>query len=199
MMITLGEAVRGLYGAWRLIHFDRSASQFFDGSVRQFWMSFWAAAICLPGEIILRLLFVTAETGAASEGAEPGLVALTLVFVIAYVVQWVGFALLMVYVTDMLNRFENYLAYMAAHNWSAVVQVAIVLPAAAVFVGMGIGQSGWGGAIFFAAVLATWVYLGFIARTMLGISKTAAAFVVITEIALALGLSSVSEALLGRV
>lgn len=199
MMITLGEAVRGLYGAWRLIHFDRSAGQFFDGGVRQFWMSFWAAAICLPGEIILRLLFVSADTGTASEGAEPGLVALTAVFVIAYVVQWAGFALLMVYVTDMLNRFENYLAYMTAHNWSSVVQVAIVLPAAAILVGMGIGESGWGGAIFFAAVLATWVYLGFIARTMLGISKTAAAFVVITEIALALGLSSVSEALLGRV
>src|SRR5690606_11964754 len=126
-MITLAEAVRGVYGAWRLVRFDRDAVRLFDGSVDAFWKSFWAAAFVFPGEVILRLLFATADTAEGAEAASPGTTALMTVFIIAYVIHWAGFALAMVYVSDMLDRFEKYLAYMTAHNWSSVVQIAIVL------------------------------------------------------------------------
>lgn len=198
-MITLPEAIRGIYGAWRLIHFDRGGAAYFDGGLEGFWKSFWAAALVFPGEIILRLLFVGAGTEGGEATAETGLTGLMTVFVIAYAIQWVGFALAMVYISDMLGRFENYLAYIAAHNWSSVIQIAIVLPAAALFAASGIGEPGWAAAIFFAAVIATWVYLGFIARAVLDITWAAAAFVVLTEIMLALVLSWFSESMLGRI
>ena len=54
-MISGREVAIGIYGAWRLLHFDRAAVQYFDSTIDSFWKSFYAALVVLPAVIVLRI------------------------------------------------------------------------------------------------------------------------------------------------
>lgn len=192
-MISAQELAGGILGAWRLAHFDRSGARYFDATLDGFWKSFTAALIVFPAEAVLRALFlVSSETETLAAGA----LRIGAVFVIAYVIQWVLFPLLMIRIADFLGRPQNYIGFIVAHNWAAVIQMAIILPAGTLFAMTGIGTPGWGAAVFFAAILATWVYGWYVAKAMLDIPGMAAAFVLLTEIFIGIGLAWVSDALL---
>lgn len=188
--MTLLEAVQGLFGAWRLLHFDRTGVQHFRATREGFVNSFWAAAIVLPGDAIATLLFASANPD-TFVGSSAGRV--IIVYLLVYTIQWVLFPLAMAGFCDAILRRERFVVFVVAHNWSSVVRMAIVLPAVAIFAADGIGTGGWGAAIFFAVLLATWVYTWFVAKSALDISSRAAIVVVGLEIGIALLLSWVTN------
>lgn len=124
--MSWAEVHAGIYGAWRLARRDPAGMAWINDSPAGFWRSFWAAALVLPGVAALEIL-------SGSLGADPGLRALA-VKLIAYAIDWTAFPLLMVVVADSLGRFGRYWRYLAVYNWSAVVQVGLLLPAVAVAV-----------------------------------------------------------------
>lgn len=192
-MITATELATGILGAWRLAHIDRTGAQYFDASLDGFWKSFTAALIVFPGEAILRALFiVSGEPAALAAGA----FRIAAVFTIAYIIQWVLFPLLMIPICEFLGRPRQYLGYIVAQNWATVIQLAVILPAGTLFALTGIGEPGWGAAVFFAAIVATWVYGWYIARVMLDVNGVQAAFVLVTQLGIGIALASVSNWLL---
>ena len=169
-MVNGAEFMRAVYGAWRLALLDRKGLNCFDSTVEAYWKSFNAAVIVAPAYallLIIRLYEVDARAG---------LPAIIAVETLAYIIGWVAFPLIMIYVCDRIGRFDRYLRYIAAHNWSNVIQVALFL---AVTV---ISKVFLGGAyavlLGFAATAAILFYQWFIARTALDIPGLGAAAIV---------------------
>lgn len=192
-MINARDVVTGLFVAWRLFLFDRTAIRVADSTIEGFWKSFYAAVIALPAVFILRVLFVDASPDLASHS---GTGRIAMVFALDYVYQWVLFPLFMVYLAEGMGRSRQYVTFIVARNWSQVIQVAIVLPAAVILIAEGSDDPGIGWMVLIGAHLVTWVYGWFIARTALDISGMAAALVVFAELAISFSISLVSELLI---
>ncbi len=192
-MIGARDVVMGLYASWRLFLFDRTAIQYIDSTVDGFWKSFYAAVIALPGAFILRILFVQYNPELL---ADTGMGRVTMVFTLDYVYQWLSFPLLMVYLAEAMGRERQYISFIVARNWSQVIQVAIVLPAAVIFIAGGADGPALGPILLFAAHIVTWIYAWFIARTVLDITGLAAALIVLAELAISFVISFVSELLI---
>lgn len=195
-MISGRELAIGIYGAWRLLHFDRAAIQYFDSTLDGFWKSFYAALVALPAVFVLRALFLANNPEIA---ATAGMSRVVMVFAIDYAYQWLLFPLVMFYLAEGIGRSRQYVAFIVARNWSQVIQFAIILPAALLVVMGGANEAGWGWVILIAAHMATWVYGWFIARTALDISGLAAALIVFTELAISIVISIFSELLVGSI
>lgn len=193
-MISARDVVTGLYAAWRLLLFDRTAIQYIDSTVDGFWKSFYAAAIALPGAFILRVLFVQNNPELL---ADTGMDRVTMVFALDYAFQWLLFPLIMVYLAEAMGRDRQYVSFIVARNWSQVIQVVIILPAAVIFIVGGADGSAVGPVLLFAAHIVTWIYAWFIARTVLDITGLAAALIVLAELAISIIIAFVSEILIG--
>lgn len=194
--MTLLEAAQGLFGAWRLLHLDRTGLQYFRATREGFWNSFWAAVIVLPADAISSALFVSANPGNVADAGPLRVVA---IFLVIYVLQWIVFPLVIAGYTDAIQRSERFVLFIIAHNWANVVRAAILLPAVAIFAADGIGNPGWGAAVFFVSLAAMWIYTGFVARAALDTSVAGANAVVVIEIVIAVLLSSVMDWMTGRV
>ena len=171
-MIAARDIAFGLFGAWRLAHFDSSGMQYVDDTVEGFWKSFFAAVIALPGYGALRAIAMVSNPEALPTASWPRTVA---VFAIAYVIAWTSFPVVMTVVAEILDRRDQFIRLIVAYNWSAVIQVAVLLPVAVLV------AAGGGGAsvlLYFAVMAAIMVYLWFIVRTALDVpGPTAAALV----------------------
>jgi len=88
-----------------------------DGAAR----SFWAAAICLPAFLCLRLLDWV-------DGGPPLRVGHALAAdLLGYVIGWVAFALLSRELARMLGRAESWPRFIAAWNWCNVAQYGLLV------------------------------------------------------------------------
>ena len=112
--------------------------------------SFWAAAICLPAFLAMRLLAWTEESG---PGADPAFS--MLVELIGYACAWAGFALASLPLARTMGREADWPHFIAAWNWATVVQfvvlVALAMPVALGlpdFVGHGLGLAALGYAVW---------------------------------------------------
>ncbi len=176
------EAAHGVFGAWRLLHFDRSGLGHFRATPEGFWNSFWVALIALPTEAIMSLLVLAALPETAPEAS---LGRVTLVFVFIFAVRWLTYLAVMAEISEAILRREHFVTYAIAYNWSQVIRIVILLPAVAIFAVDGAGGSGWGFAIFYAAQMGLWVYSWVIARIALDAPRGAAFLTVVIEIAIA--------------
>jgi hypothetical protein len=188
-MITPGEIGRSIFGAWILARFNASGLNFFDDTVDGFWRSFWAAAIVLPAYAIL----LTLRSSVVTIGVGAG----TAFFVhsVSYVIGWIAFPFVMFYVAQMFNRDPWYCRYIAAYNWSVVLQTMLMLIVGLIAVS-GIFPpvvGGWATAIALIFVL---VYKGFIAHVALQATWAGAAGIVFMDFCLSLVLEGWSEKLL---
>jgi hypothetical protein len=188
-MITPGEIGRSIFGAWILARLNPSGLNFFDDTVDGFWRSFWAAAIVLPAYAFLLTL--------RNSGVTIGVGAGTAFFVnsIAYVIDWMAFPFLMFYVAQMFNRDPWYCRYIAAYNWSVVLQMMLMLIVGLIAVS-GIFPpvvGGWATAIALIFIL---VYKGFIAHVALQATWAGAAGIVFIDFCLSLVLEGWSAKLL---
>lgn len=176
------ESAHGVFGAWRLLHFDRSGLSHFRSSPEGFWNSFWVALIALPAEALMSLLVLAALPETAPE-ASLGRVALVFVFIFA--VRWLAYLAVIAEISEVILRREYFVRYAVAYNWSQIIRIVILLPAVAIFAVDGADGSGWGLAIFYAAQVGLWVYSWAIARIALDAPRAAAFLAVVVEIAIA--------------
>jgi hypothetical protein len=189
-MISTGEVVRSIYGAWRLACRDPLGLQLLDTSEAGFWRSFYAALIALPPYAIMTA-FRLARDVPASEPAR-----LFAIESIAYVIGWTIFPLAAFYLTRMLGRAQHYTAYVVAYNWASVLQMALYLPVTMLSVG-GVVSTGIGALLGLIAMGAIVSYQYYIARTVLDIEPMPAVGLVVTDLMLGLMLNGTVEYLEG--
>jgi hypothetical protein len=170
-MIAAGEIIGGVYGAWRLARRDPAGLIWFDATPSGFWHSFWGPALVLPGFLVLQTL-----DGAFAES----LLAPLAVQLIAYVIGCVSFPLAVAHVAEGLNRNHTYIRYIVAYNWSAVIQMAVLLPVAILahlFPQMAM--------LNLALTLGLLVYQAYVAHVALEVPPTAAALLVLLDLLIA--------------
>ena len=187
-MVTGAEFARAVYGAWRLALLDRTGLDHFDSTIEAYWKSFNAAVIVAPAYALLLVLRLSGVD------ARAGPVTIVAVETLAYIVGWVAFPLLMVYVCDRIGRFDRYLHYIVAHNWSNVIQVALFL--VVTVIAQGFLGGGYAVLLGLAATAAILLYQWFIARTALDVSGGAAAAIVGLDLVISVVINLVSNRLL---
>jgi hypothetical protein len=171
------EVAQALYGAWRFARLDRHALQYFDLSHRGVWRSFWAAAICYPGFFVLLLLRLDDDTVAQS-----GLIRITIIETIGYVIAWSGFTLLVLGFCRWIGREDRGFDFIVAYNWSSVLQTLLFV-IVSTFADLALSQK-LGIDLIFAANIAVLGYEWFIALVAIGAGGWIAAAVVFMDVAI---------------
>jgi hypothetical protein len=125
----------GLRGAFRLGRGDASGLGLIEATPEGALRSFWAAAICLPAFLALRLL------SWSTAGEPTGGVARPLAAeLIGYAAAWAGFALASRPVAEVFGRRNRWPQFLAAWNYANVVQYLVLL---ALTVPAALGLPGW--------------------------------------------------------
>ncbi|MGE5506110.1 MAG: hypothetical protein ACM31L_16940 [Actinomycetota bacterium] len=169
-MTATSHIAAGVYGAWRLARRDPSGLAWIDGSVQGFWTSFWAAALVAPGFFALQALAGSFDDGLARP---------LLVQLIGYVIGWTAFPLAMAHISEGLGKWGNYTRYIAAYNWSAVVQMGAFLPVAVLahlFPGSGTAM------LDMSVTVVLLVYQAYVAHVALGVGPGTAAGIVVLDV-----------------
>ncbi|RDD61102.1 hypothetical protein [Ferruginivarius sediminum] len=168
MLPSLSEVAYAIYGAWRLLQFDRRGHDFFEISERAFWQSFFAGVIVLPGYAILVLLHLNrAEVGADA-------LSVAIIHLLAYTMNWTAFPLAAYYLALGMDKESRWLGFVVALNWSKVIQLLIYLP----LIGLaasGIAGPGASGLLSFGAMILVLVYQWYVTRTAFDITGMQAA------------------------
>jgi hypothetical protein len=188
-MLTLREVSYGLYGAWRLARLDGNAMKWFDRSVGGVLRSFWAAAICYPGFVLLLAMRADPEQ---IEGH--GLVRIILVESIGYVIIWTAYPLMALPFCRWLANEERAFGFVIAYNWAQVLQMAVLLPIAGLSA-LNIASAEAGVYAEVLTYLALLVYEWFIARIALGAGGLPATALVLLDVLLGAMLGQVTQAL----
>ena len=167
--------LRSVYGAWRVAVLDESALGWFDLTIAGFWRSFAAAIVAAPLYFLIILVPASDEVSATAGGT--GVTA----NIVIYLVSWVGFPVVMLFVTRLMSLDRNYASFIIVHNWSQVVVMIALLPVSlAAMTGVVADATvSLAGLVVSIAVL---FYMWCIARTALGAATGTAIAVVILDI-----------------
>jgi hypothetical protein len=187
-MITARELSLGLFGAWRLANLDRRGMEFFDKTVEGFWRSFWAAALTAPPYALLVLL----QLNQRQLDWDP--LRVLLIEIIGYTIAWTAFPLAAFYLLAALGKQQRFVAYIVAYNWANVIQMAVMLPVAALEAADGL-PGPITGIVFIAAFAAVIYYQYFIARVALEVDAPIAIGLVFTDLMLGVLRQSIVHAL----
>ena len=114
---------------------------------------------------------------------------------IAYVIGWVIFPLVMATVSRMIDRERHYIRYIVAYNWASVWQNLLYLPVAVLSVA-GVLTGGAGGILAIAALIVVLVYAWFVARTALDLPGIHAVPLVGLDITLGLMLNGFADSMI---
>jgi len=124
-----------LLAAWKLFLRDPAALSAFDGSAAGARQSFRAALVALP--IYWLLIHIGPDAIASRRGPLETL----FVHAVFYALIWAVWPTVMLRLSRMVDRRERYCLYLAAYNWSMVVQAALWLVAAGVVLTFGLSGS----------------------------------------------------------
>jgi hypothetical protein len=187
--ISLREAAEGLYGATRLAKGDASGIQFFGDTPEAFWKSFWAAAIAAPMHA-LSLAINLADIQFAS-----GTLRVLLIEAIAYAVLWTAFPLAMYYVVQAIDREERYIRFICATNWGFVLQASFGLFMRAL-IASDMFPEAIAVALSIVTLVALLLYVWFIARVGLDLSRAGAVGIVALDVTISLIINHIVHAML---
>ena len=188
-MPSLREVLACLYGSWRLALFDPSGLACFPTGVAAAARSFWAAALLAPAYALL----VTMRLG--DDAGQISLAQLLVVEVIAYVISWTAYPLLMDDMSRILDCSGRYPIFLPVYNWSAVLQMAVYLPAVA------LGESGllspeMSETVGVMSTVVVMVYQWFVTRVALEVSNFTATGLVILDLVLSMFISGLADGML---
>jgi hypothetical protein len=186
---TTRELSYALYGAYLLARRNPTGLMFFDGSAAGCRRSFVAGALIYPAYLILLGLYVPEATWAGA-----GVFRVLAVQTIGYVTIWAALPLGFLVLCRIIDREQNFLAYVTAYNWSQVLQVAVLLAAS------GLGASGllpgaFGALVAEVCVLLLYVYSWYIARVALHIGGLPALAFVLLDVVLSKAVIRIADAL----
>jgi hypothetical protein len=179
----------GLRGAFMLARGRPEGLMLIEDTPAGALRSFWAAAICLPAFLALRL-----HAWSTTGGPAGPLGTVLVVELIGYVVAWVGFALASRPLAEVAGRQAEWPHFIAAWNWANAVQylvlIGLTVPGRLLPdpIGSGLGLAALGYALWLE-----W----FIARVALGISGSRAVGFVALDLAIGLMVNVVVARLSG--
>lgn len=191
-MISAAEAIRSLYGAYRLARLDSAGLNYLDRSQLGAIRSFWAGPVVMAGYVLLRLLRVE-DLRALMPVAET----FAVVEVLAFVISWIGYLVLMNLTVQAANREHRYLDFVTAYNWAMVVQIAVLLPVLLI-VETGLIPEMLGDMVAVAATLTLLFYQWFVTRVALAVSAAVAAGMVGLDMLVGLLVSGMADAIIAR-
>ena len=174
-----------LQGLGRLSQFDDRGFEAFDANRRGFWRSFAAALFCLP-------VWFWAQYQQVSTLDAARVPHVLMTQVIAYVVAWLAYPLLMVRVADFFAVWPNYYRYMVAYNWFRIVLQFIWLPLLVIKL-----EPAHQTAMYMIAVLVEMIYDWFLARRGLKVAGTTAAALALIDFLLGLLIDQIAYASAG--
>ncbi len=188
-MVSAQEVVSSLYGAYRLARFDADGLKYFNDSIDGFWRSFFAAVLVLPFYLVLLMVrhAVALEHVAAARFYS--------VELIAYVIAWVAFPLIMTVFARHLDRDRFYVRFIVAYNWAAVLQNAVYLPVT-ILATAGVLPNAVANAVGLAVLGLIVVYVWFIARTALELEPGKSASVVGLDFLLSILVNAFADGML---
>lgn len=129
--ITVEEATRGIFVAWRMLLRDERAAGLIDDSYQGVVKSFWSAVFALPAfGLILYLQMEIPSDQLANFGvlvANAGLANALGASLIAYTVTWLAWPIVMDRAAPALGCDQNYFRYIVAYNWMSAVWWLIML------------------------------------------------------------------------
>jgi hypothetical protein len=170
-MISSRDVLTALYGAFRLARFDPSGLDFFEQTETGFWRSFFAAVLVAPFYLILTSVRYSGLTETVP------FVRFLAIEMIAYVIAWAAFPLLMASLTRSLDREAHYIRYIVAYNWAAVWQNALYMPVALLSVSAVLSAANVNVLGLLALGLIV-IYVWFVTKTALEVSGGMAAGIV---------------------
>jgi hypothetical protein len=177
-----------LQGVRRLSRFDQVGFLFFDASRRGFWRSFGAALVCLP----VWALAEYQQTASLSGDAALRFLAIQ---VIAYLVSWLAYPLLVLQIADWFGVWPNYYRYMVAYNWFQPMLQLLWLPLLLLEFLPGTHLGAILGLFWIALQLVQGAYGWFLARYGLGVSTSTALALAVLDMALALLIDQIAARL----
>lgn len=122
-MMTPREVAQALYGLSRVLRMDPAAPGYFGATPSAFWNSFWVAVWVMP------IYALQSAITYLREPVEGGPLFFGLVELFSYVTGWVLFPLVMVRVSDWLDRWPRYFHYLTMYNWLSLPFAIAFLPA----------------------------------------------------------------------
>lgn len=172
-MVPMEEAVRSVFGAWRLARLDSRGITLFNDTREGAINSFWAALFLAPFYAIL-IAFKWA-------GEDVAVGPLLVVESLAYVIAWTAFPVLMIPVAKAMKREDRYFGFLAAYNWTQVMQMlAVVVPVLLIssrMLPMEIGSM-----LLFIAHLLVLIYEGWVIKLALSVGGLEAAGLVLLDL-----------------
>lgn len=128
-MTVARDALYGLYGATRLARFDSAGIGYFDGTVDSAWRSFWANLFTLPAYWLWLLL------QPSTIADQVGLLSFLTVEGLAFAIKLLAYLLVVHQVMEMMGSPERVPGFIAAYNWSSVLQMGVFLLTTTLIVG----------------------------------------------------------------
>ena len=187
MIPSSAELTSAIRGALLLARFDAQGFNAFDRTLEGFWKSFFAAVLTGPLQLLLSFEVASASGGQARLGDD------WLLGLLAFIVHWLAFPVVMLSVVDWLDRRQRYFAFMVAFNWSNLPQVVLLLlvysPAVAGLMPPQAAQLL--GSVVFAFILA---YEWYIAKAGLDISGGKAVAVIVLDLLVSFGIFAAAAA-----
>ena len=188
-MMPLIEVVKALYGAYRLARFDADGMRYFDISPLGFWHSFYAAGIVAP--LYCLLLLVRFNIG----DVEAPLYRYLAIQIIAYVIAWVAFPLVINGLVRVVDRDHSYIRYIVPYNWISVIQNAVYLPI--VILGtIGALAPETSNGLAFIALVWVLVYTWFVTRTALDVPGHVAGGLIVVDLVLSVLINAIADGML---
>jgi hypothetical protein len=187
-MITGQEAANGLYAAWRLLLRDRSAVKLLDGSPTGAMKSFFCALIVLPVHVFLIFVGPTMPEDISMSR-------LLLVDLIAFVIDWTAWPLVMAFIAPAIQRDDDYCRYIAAHNWAAGPQYLLFFVVATLF-GLGLVTKPVFQVLAVSIFLIVLFYHLFIIREVLRVNVSTGLGILVTSAVLGMIISVMRASLL---
>jgi hypothetical protein len=180
----------GLRGAFMLARGHANGLSLIEDTPAGAARSFWAAALCLPGFLALRL-FAWGMEGAPTAGLGPALAAELL----GYACAWAGFALASLSLARAMGQGAAWPHFIAAWNWASVVQYLVwlalslpIVPALPPLVAQGV--------VLVSLGYALWLEW-FVARSALRIAGNRALGFVLLDLAIGILIGTLVERLSG--
>lgn len=189
MAAAPGEMSNALYGAYRLARIDPQGMDYFRNTPGAFWRSFKAALIIAP--FYIALLMMRYESGEVSTP----FIRYAAVEIIAYVIAWFAFPVLMDLLTKALDRREKYIRFIIAYNWAAVLQNLLYLPFAMLSVN-GVLPEGSVGMLGMSVLIIIMSYTFYITKVALDLPGSRAFSIVAIDFTLSLLINGYAEKLL---
>lgn len=170
-MLPFNHMAASVITAVRLARGDGAAIDDFDTSRQGFWRSFYAALLVAPFSLMMALTRFDMMGDAPGGGPSFGI--FFVVEIIAYVISWTAYPVLMASFVRFLDCERHYVRGVVSYNWAAVLQNVVYTPVAIA----SISNNGLGPLPFFV-LLGVLVYGWFVAWKGFAITKPQAVMLV---------------------